>query len=502
MADNVFVSEEKVNSDILNKKNVYILSTDVDSKNIFFLLLQYCVRVSGFVVREKGRINSLYSLPILTYDGVREEEAVYVTEKGKCNEYCDVIDENRIYCVELDKFVRNEFRFDENGIKKCNAALMIIMILSRVQKKRAVFLIKSQDYYFWTNLLSVLGREVKNPMMISVDQDIDQIFDLMYSDIEDQIIFIALFEHDSISKMLVELGLKQTQHFVHIGNSFSGNVTKDYFGFDWFLGNTFIGKEKKGKEEQTCYGFYTHGNLENCQKRIVLLGNSATDPFFYPQKSWPEMFWEECNRQQVNVVIYNGAVTDYSSSNEVIKLFRDVLLLKPDIVVSYSGIIDFREYVPEYPYINLNLMRTSHKWESENKKEVIFGIRDYRPAYERWLNNEKIMKQICEINGITFFGVLQPWIGSDDGDGSEKLQIWSDYYWQVAFPQFAQYIENAKEFKKRIQADIKENEWLYDFTNIFSEIDDADIYYDSIHVNEAGNLMVAKMFSKILKLFE
>lgn len=498
MAENVFVSDKIVNSNILGKKDIYILSTEINSKIIFFLLLQYQVRVSGFVVREKQDIIVLYSLPVLTYTEIETEEAVYVIDKSRWNEYCDIIDGQKIYYVETDKFLQNKFVFEENGeTKKCNAALMITMILSRAKNKQAVFLIKSKDYSFWKNIVAVLENEVKNPIIIQVDLEEDRIYDLMYSDIKNLIIFIALFEFGEISQILTDLGLKQTQNFVHIGNSFTGTVVKNYYGFDWLLGNSFVEK-KNNSEKDLYYGFYIHGNLEDHQKKIVLLGNSATDPFFYPQKSWPEMFWEECNKQQISVAIYNGAITDYNSSNEVIKLYRDVLLLKPDIVVSYSGIIDFRQYIPGYPYLNLNLMRTSKKWECDNKKDVIYGLKDERSAYERWLGNEKIMKQICEANGISFYGVLQPWIGSDCGDGCEKLKVWSDYYWQVAFPQFAQYIDNAKEFKRRIQIDVKQNEWLYDFTNIFSEIDDADIFFDSIHVNEMGNQVVARRFCEIL----
>lgn len=496
MTKNVFISGKVIEPNILDKK-IYILSVDISAKKIFMLLLQYKVRVSGFVVREKQDMSVLYSLPVLAYKDIKAEEVVYVIDKGRQNEYCDIIDEQKIYYVEIDKFSSNEFIFEENGkIRKCNAALMLTMILSRVQKRKAVFLIKSQDYSFWKNIVTVLENEVKNPIIISVDLDRDQIYDLLYSDINDFIFFIALFKHEETSQILIDLGLKQTQNFVQIYNSFTGHDTRNYHGFDWLLGNSFV-DQKNDSEKEFCCGFHIHGNAEESQRKIVLLGNSASDPFFYPQKSWPEMFWEECNRRQVSVTIFNGAVTDYSSSNEVIKLFRDVLLLKPDIVVSYSGIIDFRQYVPGYPYLNLNLMRTSKKWESDNNKEVIYGLRDERSAYERWLTNEKIMKQICGINGITFFGILQPWIGSDYGDGSEKLQVWSDYYWQVAFPQFDQYIRNAKEFKRRIQVDVDRNEWLYDFTNIFSGIDEADIFYDSIHINEAGNQIVAQMFSEV-----
>lgn len=493
----VFVADGMINSELLDKeKQIYILSTNTNAKKIFFKLLQYQIKVLGFITeKETSPKDKLYGLKIFSLEDVKEKNTVYISDKDTWDIFKESIQGDKIYFIDSDQFIKNEFIFMENGeLRKCNAALMLTMILSRAQKKQSIFLINSQEYGFWNNLVNVMADEIISKNIICIDTEMEKIYDIMYCDLENILIFVCVFNHKEVTDILIELGLKQTYHFVYIHNSFSGHVTDKYYGFDWYLGNSFLIKEKFP-------GFYIHGDINSGHKKIVLLGNSATDPLFYPQKSWPEMLWENCKKYQIDITIYNGAVTDYNSTNEVIKLFRDVLLLKPDIVVSYSGIIDFRQYVPNYPYINLNLMRTSQKWEEENKKEVIFGLEDKRSAYERWIDNEKIMHQLCEMQGIVFYGVLQPWIGSESKNACEKLQVWSDNYWQVSFPQFDKFITNASEFKKRIKIDVEKNNWLYDFTNIFMEIDDSDIYFDSIHVNEKGNEIVAKQIGALLMLF-
>lgn len=492
---NVFDIDNILNSDLLDEKNkVYILSSDVNAKKIFLFLLQHKVRVLGFVEKNGQNRDKIYGLPIYSLADIDDVDSIYIVDKENWRGgFSSFIVCTKVYLADLDYF-NNEFVFEENGQnRKCNAALMVTMILSRIQKRKAVFLISSAEYAFWFNLITVLKNEIGDALIISVDAEMEKIYDLAYYNLEKVIVFVSVFEQKEITDILCEIGLKQTQHFVYIYNSFSGNCTDKYCGFDWFLGNAF----KQNKEYP---GFYINGDFKNAQKKIVLLGNSVTDPLFYPQKSWPEMLWEICSKQQIDVVIYNGAITDYNSTNEAIKLYRDVLLLEPDIVISYSGIIDFRQYIPDYPYINLNLMRTSKKWEEDNNKEVIYGIKDRRTAYQRWINNEKIMHQICQMHGITFYGVLQPWIGSECINAVEKLQFWSDQYWQIVFPQFDDYIDNAKEFKKRIVSDIKANDWLYDFTNIFKEVDDSEIYFDSIHVNEYGNSIVSENFFNLLNL--
>lgn len=492
---NVFDSNGEFNLDLLNEKNkIYILSSDVNARKILYLLLQNKVRVLGFVEKDGQNEKQIYGLYVYSLKEIDEKDSVYVVDKEQWYAFSSLVDKAKVYCIDSKYFNGNEFVFEESGqIKKCNAALMLTMILARAQKKQAVFLVHSTQYAFWANLVNVLKNTLCNVLIIAVDAEIENIFELAYFDIDKTIVFVSIFEHKSITEILLEIGLKQTEHFVYIYNSFSGHITDRYYGFDWILGNTF-------RQEREYPGFYIHGEFSDMQKKIVLLGNSVTDPLFYPQKSWPDVLYENFNKNRFDMIIYNGAVTDYSSTNEVIKLYRDVLLLKPDIVVSFSGVIDFRQYVKDYPYINLNLMKTSEKWERENAKEVIHGMRDKRSAYERWINNEKIMYQICLINDISFYGVLQPWIGSECTDPCEKLQMWSDNYWQISFPQFDQFIENAREFKEKIRLDIEENDWLYDFTNIFQKIDDSEIYFDSIHVNEHGNSIIAENFYNILNL--
>lgn len=494
LKNSLFTSEGMINAAILGKKQIFILYTGINAKRLFFCLLQNKVKVLGFATINSDRVSELYGLKVFRLEEIDEEDSVYVADKEQWDSFQGKIDPEKVYLANVLECQTDVFTFVENGKNvKCNAALMLTMMLSRMEKKRSVFLINFKDYDFWKNLLDVLKDKIQDATVISLDTESDKIYDLLYDDLEKIIFFVCIFSHQKISEFLVKLGLKPTYHFVVIGNSFSGHVTDKYSGFDWYLGNTFVQKKEYP-------GFYIHGEVNSVKKKLVILGNSATDPLFYPQKSWSEMLWEIYRKREIDITIFNGAVTDYSSMNEVIKLFRDVLLLQPDIVVSYSGIIDFRSYVKDFPYLNLNLMRTSSNWKELNNKEVIYGLTDHRSAYERWLDNEKIMQQICDRKGIAFYGILQPWLGSECKDAWKKLQMWSDYYWQVEFPQFSEYIDNAKEFKIRIEEDVKRNDWLYDFTDIFKEIDDPDIYYDSIHVNERGNLIVAEKLFEIVTI--
>lgn len=477
-----------MNPDLYNKeKKIYIGSTSVNAKKILYFFLQHRLRIFGFISNNQSEIKYLYGIPVYTLNSLFLDESIIIVDENEK----DLFNDEKIYLIDSETFCKEEFFFENSMIKKCNAPLMLTMILSRSMGKNSFFLVKSSEYGFWENVIKTLGLNMDKTRILSVDIENEKIYELAYYNPDDIIIFITYFNAVEIEKILDDIGLIKTLHYVHIYNSFSGHVTDRYSGFDWFLGNTY-------SETKDLPGFFINGCKGECTQQIVILGNSTTDPLFYPQKAWPEFLYERYNRQKKNVIIYNGAITDYSSSNELMKLLRDVILLSPDIVVSYSGFIDFRQYVERYPHINLNLMRTGEAWKKEECKEVIYGLPDDRTAYTRWLENEKIMHKICEMYNIKFYGILQPWIGSENEDAVSKLKIWNENYWSVVFPQFDKLLENASDFKKGIQSSVEKYNWLYDCTSIFAEINDESIYFDSIHTNEKGNRIIADVVWNIL----
>lgn len=100
MANNVFIAKEKINEDLLDKgKQVYILSTDTNSKRLFFVLLQYKVRVSGFVVKDAKDEKKLYGVDILSLDETKERNPVYVVNEEQWDFFCGNLDENKVYFV-------------------------------------------------------------------------------------------------------------------------------------------------------------------------------------------------------------------------------------------------------------------------------------------------------------------------------------------------------------------------------------------------------------------
>lgn len=101
------------------------------------------------------------------------------------------------------------------------------------------------------------------------------------------------------------------------------------------------------------------------KKRIVVLGNSTTDWSVSGLRSWPYWLSELLVKSGYEYSIYNGATVGYYSGQECLKCIRDILSLKPDIVISCSGINDagWLKASPDHPYIC--------KWQNNVVKKTI-----------------------------------------------------------------------------------------------------------------------------------
>lgn len=111
---------------------------------------------------------------------------------------------------------------------------------------------------------------------------------------------------------------------------------------DTNLGHNFLADSKYP-------GIMVYGDDTAEDFKIAVLGGSTTDGKFTFFKSWPELMYEELGNQNFkNVTVYNGGVSGYASGQELLKLIRDMIPLKPDMVIVYDGFNDLN-YRNPYP---------------------------------------------------------------------------------------------------------------------------------------------------------
>lgn len=257
------------------------------------------------------------------------------------------------------------------------------------------------------------------------------------------------------------------------------------------LGHSFVGK-------QGVCGFDVLGSCESSAFKIVILGGSTTDGTLFPFMSWPELLLD--NIGHLNVTIYNGGVVGYTSTQELIKLLRDVMYLNPDMVIVYDGFNDMAA-ADKNPFAFPDVQRAMD-YVNTNKDKIwldIFaegvmaysGIQPDADKFDIWLSNIKRMKGVCESEGIQFFAFHQPILYSKlNISKEEKGLLWTTWRINDCY-------RWANEFRNRIKAIADTYDYIYDLSDIFDN--ETDIYMEDCHVYEKGNRIIANVIYEILK---
>lgn len=249
---------------------------------------------------------------------------------------------------------------------------------------------------------------------------------------------------------------------------------------------------------------------------IVTLGGSTTQPYLVRNKCWSQYLSEILVRENVPHKLYCGGAFSYGVTQELLKLMRDGMWLKPDIVLSYSGYNNAcRVGLGEKQWFILKYVEDLFEDISVSNSTMLGGIHGLNHgihpdvnAFDYWLFYEQMMAAICNNFHIYFKCFLQPMAPSKNGYCfSDAAHLAAEHiFWNKKEKRW-QYLEYGKrdELIDRIVTDIQlfrekgagvKDEWYVDFSGIFDGID--DIYIDSCHVYERGNRIIAeKVYNEI-----
>ena len=261
----------------------------------------------------------------------------------------------------------------------------------------------------------------------------------------------------------------------------------------------------------TILGFELFGDLNNPNAcKIVALGGSTTDSMHSFVKGWAPLLADCFAKDGISVIMHCGGISAYTSTQELLKLIRDVIPLRPDIVLTYNGFNDLflypekpckqpeREDKPFITRFQVDFMNKVNKGNT-----VYYGIENKKSVSEFWLDNIRMMQSITEEFNILFLSFLQPFyhVGEYKLTQTQKA-IFNRKGWSVNNPNANLMPKERLDFMIKGHQDMRaaaENiEYITDLTNIFSE--HTNIYRDIVHVTEHGNSIIANNIYQKLKM--
>ena len=264
------------------------------------------------------------------------------------------------------------------------------------------------------------------------------------------------------------------------------------FVLDLNLGNSF--------KMNYIPGLYLHGEEKDTNVKIVTLGGSTTDEGVYLIPSWPKIMFEKyCSG---NIALYNSGVDGYASSQELIKLIRDILYLEPDIIVVFDGLNDI--YCDESLYVwgwEQGYLHDLFKCamevydfgtiNSKISKDIFMGARQ-NGFMRKWLNNIESMYAITKYRNIKFHSFMQPMMGSQKIHTKHGLSVKKmdkEFRGQKRIELMQSFRESGKEIEKT-------HSYIHNLSHIF---DEKDVYFDNAHVWESGNEIIADAIWQIIE---
>lgn len=241
-------------------------------------------------------------------------------------------------------------------------------------------------------------------------------------------------------------------------------------------------------------GIYIYGKNRSEDYKIAVLGGSTTDSMFDKHIcSWVEIMYKQyCH---ASITIFNGAISGYTSSQELIKLIRDIMRLNPNMIIVYDGVNDcpkgsrFRYLESLIEFSGKHIPTTAY--ERVEKDKIFNGIPSKGNNIDDWLENIKYMYAIAKSKNIDFFSFMQPTLYT-----KKNLDLHSKTLVQVKTLRNSDTATAAHIFRKRAAEITNTYDYIYDLTFIF---DDVDVYMDYAHVYEKGNEIVAGHIWNIIK---
>ena len=266
-------------------------------------------------------------------------------------------------------------------------------------------------------------------------------------------------------------------------------------------------------------GFIKYGS-DKAKQRIIVLGGSTSDSLYTWFPSWPEILWQNLNKEGYDVQILNGSMCGYNVQQELIKLIRDVPDLNPDIVIDFSGTnnVGTARVFPEYPFTPFYLRNIAdifhnhtirYSEQTQDMKalcqnimddSVYLGVATEKTCASSYVLTLRMMNAICRELGSAFVSFFQPslWTKHKYWDEWEKDIVFCSSVSDLSEDRTDFRLKRAEDFVEEVRS-IGQNLQV-DLTRLFNDI--SEVYMDTDHYTLKANTIIANTVEKYLKELE
>jgi hypothetical protein len=238
--------------------------------------------------------------------------------------------------------------------------------------------------------------------------------------------------------------------------------------------------------------------LETARIRLMTMGNSTS---LWPDAAWAIELGNGLKSQGFDVALAHGAGKGNSSSQELLRVVRDMPALKPDLVLSLSGICDIGYMInaKTYPFAHKYIRRfVDYALEHGFSTAATYGYPDLASPAEIWCRNQKMSRALTQAMGVDQIVFLQPvqgfgsypWTDEEKAFYARKAEV---VLKSINKPYGDCVVEFYTQVRAAIAADPDDYHHIIDLTEVFADCPGA--YRDHRHQSAKG---VAKIAQQML----
>lgn len=514
-----------LNPQIFVKKKKYIWfgrdeAFRKDILSIFKLFLFYEIYVDGFVSDSSNDIGlKIFNKEIMDIAELDENEAIVVTNTEIQYSVCQPV---KVCIKKKDTKSNVKYKYYDNveGYQlKAGTYLRIYRIteMERLLCGKPVFVYGTDDeatrFAKYVRLLDFNFKgfyddfeNIRKEKIEDIDgYPVNCIEDFLYED-EGFVIISGCHTGQSIRKM-GELGCQYLKKFVLAEPFAMHYLFVRQSALDLNLGNSYTGISKyPGLKlpERTILpeypGFCIYGDHRDDNYKIVVLGGSTTDGNLFDFKPWPELLFERIDSK--DVTIWNGGVAGYTSCHELIKFIRDVLPIKPDMVIIFDGYNDTCQGNRSHPY-SFTYVREIFDYGAKHIADayvtqqinggICEGVSVEKTRFDNWIDNMALLHDIAILRNIKFYSFLQPMLMSKTRHKrEEEIYMSSRQFYEEELYRLESFRDELQKSKTE-----KDYEFIYDLSPVFDDVH--DVYMDICHVCEKGNKIIADAIYDVIR---
>lgn len=310
------------------------------------------------------------------------------------------------------------------------------------------------------------------------------------------------------------------------------SVAKDYPNHRWYdvldphlsHANSVDYLKKHLPDFHVLPGFVAYANPNDKNRlRIFVLGGSTTEPHFrmgpsesdpYSHECWPYFLQKRLDELGIPAVVFNGGVAGYNSNQELLKLVRDVLPMKPDIVLSLDGENDqgFAHANKKHPMIHpyqwrvfstlagepepfrflpntVALVKQATASADEKRLSVTFGPDVSTTPWDQWERNIRLMHAVCAELGVDYLDLRQPVLGVGNHQPTPEDAALLREFAETPNAVKIKYLETLREFYDKTNGVPARAPYCVDLVDVFAN--KSGMYRDARHQTPAGGDVIA-----------